>query len=340
MGEGRRRRVRLGVVGAGATSQLMHLPILSERPDVQVAAVSDPDDLKARSVAERFGVPHVVDDDALMADGEIDGVVICAPSFLHEALAASFLEAGKHVLVERPLALSAGGVRWLLSIAQAADKGLVLGMPHRYQPDVSALRTVIADGGLGELSSARMTWLNQAVRRPRTGWRRRALESGGGALMDLGVPALDLALWVLGYPEVERVSAVTPGDGFDVEEEAHLYAVTRSGVALSLAASWRFHGADDRHRFQILGSEGAARLWPLSVFREEGGRAVDVTPRQPLPRGGEDLYTSGYRRLLDHFVRVAAGRDSAEPPAEQHILMSLIEAAYESAREGREVTLS
>ena len=67
---------------------------------------------------------------------------------------------------------------------------------------------------------------------------------------------------------------------------------------------------------------------------------MDVTPRQPLPRGGEDLYTSGYRRLLDHFVRVAAGRDSAEPPAEQHILMSLIEAAYESAREGREVTLS
>ena len=125
--------------------------------------------------------------------------------------------------------------------------------------------------------------------------------------MDLGVPALDLALWVLGYPEVERVSAVTPGDGFDVEEAAHLCAVTRSGVALSLAASWRFHGADDRHRFQILGSEGAARLWPLSVFREEGGRAVDVTPRQPLPRGGEDLYTSGYRRLLDHFVRVAAG---------------------------------
>ena len=340
MGDGKRRRVRLGVVGAGATSQLMHLPILSERPDVQVAAVSDPDDLKARAVAERFGVPRVVDDDALMADGEIDGVVICAPSFLHEALAASFLNAGKHVLVERPLALSSGGVRWLLSVAQAADKGLVLGMPHRYQPDVSALRTVVADGGLGELSSARMTWLNQAVRRPRTGWRRRALESGGGALMDLGVPALDLALWVLGYPEVERVSAVTPGDGFDVEEEAHLYAVTRNGIALSLAASWRFHGADDRHRFQVLGSEGAAQLSPLAVFREESGRAVDVTPRQPIPQGGEDLYTNGYRRLLDHFVRVAAGQDSAEPPAEQYILMSLIEAAYESAREGREVTLS
>ena len=339
MGDRKRLRVRLGIVGAGATSQLMHLPILSERPDVEVVAISDLDEMKGRAVASRFGVKKVVDDDSLVADDGIDGVVICAPSFIHENLAGKFLGAGKHVLVERPLALSAGGVRWLLAASEAAGKGLVLGMAHRYQPDVSALRSVIAEGGLGELSSARMTWLNQAVRRPRTGWRRRALESGGGALMDLGVPALDLALWVLGYPEVDRVTAVTPGDGFDVEEEAHLNAVTRDGVALSLAASWRFHGPDDRHGLMVLGSGGSARLSPLSVFKEAGGRAVDVTPRPPIPRGGEDLYTSGYRRLLDHFVGVAAGRTAADPPAEQAILMNLIEAAYESARVGREVAL-
>lgn len=192
-----KRRVSVGVIGAGATSQLMHLPILSERSDVAVTAVSDLDDLKARAVAERFGVPRVLDDDALVGDDGIDGIVICAPSFLHEGLVAACLKAGKHVLVERPLALSSGGVRWLLRQAEDAGRGIVLGMSHRYQPDVSALRTVIADGGLGAVSTARVAWLNQAVRRPRTGWRRRALESGGGALMDLGVPALDLALWVL-----------------------------------------------------------------------------------------------------------------------------------------------
>ena len=340
MNEGGRRQVRIGVVGTGAISQLMHLPILSERPDVEVAAVSDLDQAKARSVAERFGVARVLDDAALVADDEIDGVVICAPSFLHEGFAAACLGAGKHVLVERPMALSAGGVRWLLSAAEAAGKGVVLGMAHRYQPGVSTLRSAIAEGGLGALSSARITWLNRAVRRPRTGWRRRALEAGGGALMDLGVPALDLALWVMGYPEVERVSAMTPGDGFDVEEEAHLYAVTRDGVALTLAASWRFHGPDDLHGLEVLGSKGAARLSPLSIFKGVGNRTVDVTPRQPIPRGGEDAFTSGYRRLLDHFVGVAAGTTAAQPPAEQSMLMDLIEAAYESAREGREAKLS
>ena len=339
MTAGDRRKVRIGVIGAGATSQLMHLPILSERRDVELAAVSDLDDLKARNVARRFGVSRVLDDDAMVADEGIEGIVICAPSFLHEGFAADCLKAGKHVLVERPLALSAGGVRWVMKAAAEAGRGVLPGMAHRYQPDVRAFRVAVAEGVPGRVSSIRVTWLNRAVRRPRGGWRRRALESGGGALMDLGVPALDLALWVMGYPEVERVSAVTLGDDADVEEEAHLHAVTRDGASLSLAASWRLHAPDDRHQLEVFGSAGSAVLSPLSIFREEAGRTVDATPRYPAPYGGEALFTNGYRRLLDHFVAVVAGRAAAETPAEQTPLMDLVEAAYESAREGREVEL-
>ena len=334
------RGVRIGIVGTGVISQLMHLPILAERTDVRLVAVADLDEAKAKAIAGRFGIPRVVDDGALLADEDIEGVVICAPSFLHEGMAAACLEAGKHVLVERPLALSAGGVRHLLEVSEETGKGLVLGMSHRYQPNVRVLRSAIAGGTLGEVSAVRVDWMHRAVRRPRTGWRRRALESGGGALMDLGVPALDLALWVLGYPSLNRVSATTPGDGFDVEEEAHLHATTDDGVVLSMTASWRLHAPEDRHGLWILGSEGGARLTPLTIFQQVGGRTVDVTPRQPIPRGGEDLFTNGYRRLLDRFVRVVAGQAAAEPPVEQVTLMRLVEAAYDSAREGREATVS
>ncbi len=340
MRESGRQRVKVGVIGAGAISQLMHLPILSERNDVDVTAVADPDGAKARAVAQRFGVPRVMTDDELIAADDIEGVVICAPSFLHEDFAAECLKAGKHVLVERPMSLSPGGARRLLDVAEDRGNGLVIGLSHRYQANVRALRSAVAEGALGELGTVRVTWLNRAVRRPRTGWRRRALEAGGGALMDLGVPALDLALWVLGYPEVERVIATTRGDGFDVEEEAHLFAVTKDGVAVTLTASWRLHAPEDRHRLWIFGSDGGARLSPLSIYRQVGGRTVDVTPRQPIPRGGEDLFTNGFRRLLDEFVRVAAGTAAASPPSEQVILMKLIEAAYDSAREGREVKLT
>ena len=334
-----RRRVRIGVIGTGAISQLMHLPILSERRDVELAAVSDLDDLKARKVARRFGVARVLDDDALVADEGIEGIVVCAPSFLHEGFAVDCLKAGKHVLVERPGAVAGGGGGWGVQAEADAGRGVLLGMAHRYQPNVRALRDAVAEGVLGRLSSARVTWLNRAVRRPRGGWRRRALQSGGGALMDLGVPALDLALWVLGYPEVDRVSAATLGDEADVEEEANLHAVTRDGATLSLAASWRLHGPDDRHQLEVFGSEGSAVLSPLSVFREDAGRTIDVTPRYPTPRGGEALFTNGYRRLLDHFVAVVAGRAAVESPTEQTTLMHLVEAAYESAREGRELQL-
>lgn len=340
MRESGRQRVNVGVIGAGAISQLMHLPILSERTDVDVTAVADPDGAKARAVAQRFGVPRVMTDDELIAADDIEGVVICAPSFLHEDFAAECLKAGKHVLVERPMSLSPGGARRLLEVAEDRGNGLVIGLSHRYQANVRALRSAVAEGALGELGTVRVTWLNRAVRRPRTGWRRRALEAGGGALMDLGVPALDLALWILGYPEVERVTATTRGDGFDVEEEAHLFAVTKDGVAVTLTASWRLHAPEDRHRLWIFGSDGGARLSPLSIYRQVGGRTVDVTPRQPIPRGGEDLFTNGFRRLLDEFVRVAAGTAAASPPSEQVILMKLIEAAYDSAREGREVKLT
>ena len=334
------RRVRIGIVGTGVISQLMHLPILAERADVELSAVADLDEAKAKALARRFGIPRVVDDGALLADEDIEGVVICAPSFLHEGIAAACLEAGKHVLVERPLALSAGGVRHVLEISETTGKGVVLGMSHRYQPNVRALRSAIADGTLGEVSAVRVDWMNRSVRRPRTGWRRRALESGGGALMDLGVPALDLALWVLGYPAVNRVSAITPGDGFDVEEEAHLHAITNDGAVLSLAASWRLHAPQDRHGLWVVGSEGGARLTPLTIYQQVGGRTVEVTPRQPIPRGGEDLFTNGYRRLLDKFVRIVAGQAAAEPPVEQTMLMSLVEAAYDSAREGCETAVS
>ena len=83
---------------------------------------------------------------------------------------------------------------------------MVAGFSHRYQANVRALRSAVMAGAVGSVGLVRVAWMNRAVRCPRTGWRRRALESGGGALMDLGVLALDLALWVLGSPEVERVS--------------------------------------------------------------------------------------------------------------------------------------
>lgn len=331
--------VRLGIAGAGAISQLVHLPILVERRDVDVIALTDSDEMKARTIGDRLGVKEILTNDQLVQDERVEGIVICTPTFHHQGLAVAALEAGKHVLIERPAAMDAEEVRRIQAAAEKAGKEVMVGMAHRYRADVAALRAFIAGGELGTVTAIRGTWLNRKIPKVRTTWRQRPTEAGGGALMDLGTQALDLTLWLLGYPEIARVSASTYGMEFGVETEAHIMAVTRDGATMTLAASWSFLGAEDVHQVRIMGVEGDATLSPLSVHRQVGGRPMDVTPRQPLPRGGEDLFTNSYRRLLDHFVRVVGGRAEAGEFGEQAILMGLIQAAYQSAREGREITL-
>lgn len=332
-------RIRVAVLGTGAISQVVHLPILCEREDVEVVGVSDEDVHKARSIADRFDVPRVLDDSELLAAPDVEAVVICTPNHLHERLAVEALDRGKHVLVERPLALDAAGARTVLAAAEAADRHIHVGMYHRFRPDVSALKSFLVGGELGRVLSARCVWLNRAMRLPRTTWRQRPEEAGGGALMDLGVQALDLALWVLGSPAVRRVTALTHGRPGQVEDAATLLLELDGGAALTVEVTWELFAGDDRRRLRVLGSEGSGSLPPLQIFKQLGGRPLEVTPRQPQPRGGESLFVNAYRREIDHFLRSARGEADAPPPVEQVALMEVVRAAYRSAAEGREVEL-
>lgn len=333
-------KVRIGVLGTGATSQLMHLPILTERRDVDVVAVADTDHPKAMAIAGRFGVPLVLEDEELFEMDGVDGIVICTPNHLHEVQAVAALEGGKDVLVERPLALSAAGVRRVMAAAEASGRTVVTGMNHRFRPDAAALRAFVAGGEFGEVHSVRGSWLNRKVPLARTTWRQRPEEAGGGALMDLGVQALDLCLWLVGSPTVTRVSATAAAGDFEVEESASLLAHTEEGIGVSVEVSWSFFGEADFRKVRVMGHEGSGSLPPLEVHKQLGGRPLDVTPRQPLPRGNEDRYTNSYRRMLDHFLRIVRGEAEASPPEEQVQIMAVIEAAYRSIEEGREVALT
>jgi predicted dehydrogenase len=332
--------IRVGVIGTGAISQVVHVPIFAEREDVDLLAVSDADSHKAQALAERFGVPLVLDDDALINHPDLDAVVICTPNYLHEEMAIAALEAGKHVFVERPLATSSAGARRVLDVAERAGRVLVVSMPHRFRPGVAALRNFIAGGELGELYAVRGSWMTRLMPGSRHTWRYDRAEAGGGALIDLGVPALDLCLWLVGFPPMKRVSCVTSPRGAPVEDAATLMAETAEGVALTLEVSTRFFAGEDRYYARVMGTEGSGWLPPLEVYKQLGGRPIEVTPRQPRPQGGENPYTNAYRRLLDDFVQSVAGRSDAALPHEQIALMELIEAADRAAEAGGEVDLS
>src|SRR5690606_16895853 len=181
-------RTRVALLGLGAIAQVVHLPILSQLENAELVAACDADHSKAKAIAGRFGIPRVyrTDEEVFRAD-DIDCVVICTPSHLHEPQAIAALEGGKHVLVEKPLALDAAAAERVIAAAERADRSVMVAMNNRYRPDAAALKPFADGGELGEVFLVRGAWLNRKVRIVRPTWRHRKQTAGGGAMMDLGV---------------------------------------------------------------------------------------------------------------------------------------------------------
>lgn len=327
----------IGLLGTGAIAQVVHLPMMSRFRGARFGAVGDIDREKARALAARFGIPEVarVDDD-IFSNPELDAVLICTPSYLHEQQAISAMQAGKHVLVEKPLALTSEGARRVLRVAEETGKSLMVAMNNRHRADALALRPFATGGELGDVFFVKAGWLNRKVRITRPTWRHRRATAGGGALMDLGVQVADLALWSLDYPKVERVVChmhTLPGS--EVEDSAGLLCTLADGRILSIEVTWSMLDRRDRHFLQLLGTHGSASLAPFAVFKELEQGLVDVTPQ--LPPGQGNAYTVSYRQLVRHFIDTAQGVRPIEVPYEQVELMHLVELGYRSAAEKREV---
>ncbi|MFQ5689762.1 MAG: Gfo/Idh/MocA family protein [Gemmatimonadota bacterium] len=331
------KEVRVGVIGAGGAAQVVHLPILKRLRDVKVVAVVDPHESKARTIAERFGVPHAGRDLAkLSAVGPVDAVVVCTPTHSHEELVLGALEAGMHVLCERPLSTSSGSVERMLAAARRADRQLMAAMNQRFRLDIRSIRQFLASGELGEVFFLRSAWLNRRHRRPQRGWRIQAERSGGGVLMDLGVQAIDVALWLLGYPRVERVAARFHGSG-PVEDSAILLLGLENAATVSIEVTWELVAERDRNAVYVLGTDGSAETSPFRVLKALETGITDVTPPLDTPAGS--LYTASYRQEWAEFLRLVRGQRPLETEDEQIQLLRVVEACYRSGEEGREVTL-
>jgi predicted dehydrogenase len=329
--------LRLGMLGLGAIAQVVHLPILSQLPGVKLVAVCDADHAKAKAIAGRFGIPRVHDsDDDVFASDDLDALVICTPSHLHESQAIAGLQSGKHVLVEKPLAIDAAAAERVISEAEKSDRALMVAMNNRYRPDTMALKPFADGGELGDIFLTRGAWLNRKMRVVRPTWRHRKATAGGGALMDLGVQTLDLCLWILGFPKAASIICSTHfGERMEVEDTAAIMVRLEDGSAISLTVSWSLVAERDRHYLRLLGTRGSGAISPLGVYKELETGVLDVTPN--VPPGRENLYTASYRQELLHFSQVARGEEAVALPSEQIELMRLIALAYQSAAEKREV---
>jgi len=329
--------IRIGMVGAGAIAQVAHLPVLRKTKGVELVGICDSDGAKARALAQRLSVAAwYTDIEELLEFGRCDAVVICTPNHLHEVHALSALAAGAHVVVERPIALTSAGVTRVLKAAEKAKRNVLVAMNHRFRSDVQAVHKFVAGGELGTLTTIRTGWHVFRAAKQQLGWRSRRAESGGGVMLDLGLPMVDLAIWIAGRPEVERVSAHLSGGG-QVDEIGGAMLYCANGVQVFCDVSWRFVGEGERFWLDVQGQKGSASISPFKVFKELHGAPVDVTPTGAA--GREHQFTQSYRSEWAYFLAGVRGEVTLLPPEDQVRVHKVLEAIYRSADEQRDIKL-
>ncbi len=334
-----KKALRMAVVGVGAAAQVSHIPAIKRMDGVDLVALVDRDEEKAGRVAQRFGVGRVVESiDDVLRDEDLDALVVCTPNYLHAPMAVAALEAGKHVLCERPLARNAAEAEKMTQAAKKAGRTLMCALSHRFRADTQILKKFVDGHELGRVFYTKAGWLRQ-----RAGWAARELRdrkrvAGGGVLMELGVQILDLALWILDNPAVESVdaSAHYPGQA-EIEDSVIAFLRLAGGSTLTLEVTWGLLMEKDFPYCNLFGESGAALWNPLRMHRAMHGSLVNVTPTVDTPR---NLYKQATEAQLAHFVdSVRKGTTPIGTGQEALAVMRLVDAIYKSAEGGREVKL-
>jgi len=334
-----KKTLRIALVGVGAAAQINHLPALKKLEDVELAALCDRDPEKAGRVAQRFGVPtSYTRFEELLADDSIDAVDLTTPNYLHAPMAIAALEAGKHVLCERPLARSGAEAAAMAKAAKQEDRLLMCALQHRFRPDAQLLRKFVDKGDLGEIFLAKGGWLRQKTEWDSDEWRAQKRESGGGVVLDLGFQMIDLSLWVLGDPKVVSVTAsVHRSRKGEVEDSATAFLRLESGATLTLELTWGLLMEKDFAYLNLFGSGGAALLNPFRVHKGMHGTLVNVTPTLETSR---NQYRQSLEAQIQHFADALRGSKNPMGLASEIIpVMELVDAIYRSADQGREVKI-
>jgi predicted dehydrogenase len=331
-------KVDIGLVGVGWISQVVHLPTLQRLPEANLVAICDRDRARGRLVADKFGIrKFYADFDEMLAKEEMQAVIVAASTDAHRELALKAMAAGKDVLVEKPIARTYAEALAIAEASREQKRKVMVGMNHRFRPDSMILRSFIEGKELGKIFYAKAGWLRR--RTSDSKWILQKEKSGGGVFIDLGVVMLDMTLWMLGYPEVQRVNASTYRQkSRQVEDTAVVAVHLKSGARIQIEVSWSMFVEDDVYYCDIYGSEGSASLNPIRVNKELHGNMVNLAPSRV--DAAQHMFKRSYENELKHFLGAVRGIHPLISPADEAVhRMRVVEAIYRSARLNRDVVL-
>lgn len=322
------KRLRVGVVGCGAVVTIHHLPALTRCERIELVALADRDLGWAKKVAQKIGVTQCYDDYAKMI-GRVDAVLLATPNTSHVTIGCQLLEAGVHVLCEKPMATTSADVERMFVAADKSGARLMAAQSTRFGANVTMLKRVLAAGWLGRLEtmSAGLGVAYDVAER-RTEFRRDAGLAGGGVVMDLGIHLIDVAVWLAGESPsyVGYDAACAPG--WNLETDADVVLEFPSGGRATISVSYT-HGCDPT--LTVRGSQGwaSASLYvpsQLTLFSERA-RVCRKAGTQRLTLDDR----ASYELQIDHFAdAILSNRPFVVRPNETRTGIEIIERCYGS----------
>ena len=350
------RPIRIGLIGTGQRGQ-QHLEHYQSIPNAEIVAVADINEPLVREVAEKFKIPHAYNNyPELLQRDDIEAVDICLHNNLHRPATVAAMEAGKEVYCEKPMAGSYADARIMYDTAQSLGRKLYIQLFTLFKAETRAAKLLIDTGSLGELYHARSTGFRRRGRPYVDGYGKSPFvqkrEAAGGALYDMGVYHIAGLLYLLGNPEVARITGKTyqkiPMDpklealsGYDVEELGLGFVHFTNGVTLDIIEAWAVH-LDGFEGSSILGTLGGVRLEPFGFFHNLGDMEINSTADvEQIPYRWKNVHQGGdvYDSAFHHWVAALQGRVELLPSAELALNTMLIsEGIYFSEQLRREVT--
>ena len=356
------RKLRIGIIGCGGIANGKHMPALAQINEVEMVAFCDLIPERAEKAAEKYGVEGAkvyTDYKELLQDETIEVVHVCTPNRSHSFITVDALEAGKHVMCEKPMAKTYAEAKAMLEASERTGKKLTIGYQSRWRGDAQYLKRACLDGELGDIYYGRAIALRRRAV-PTWGVFLNEYEQGGGPLIDIGTHALDLTLWMMDNYKPRMVvgtkyrklaeqknTANAWGDWdpekFTVEDSAFGFVVMENGATISLESSWALNIADPHEAICLLAGDkgGADMLDGLRLNYVKNGRQVIEKP--DFSTGGVAFFdgdASDDPSLMEARAWIHAVLTDTEPPtkASQALVVTrILEAIYESAATGKPV---
>ena len=339
-------RIHLGLLGAGNISDT-HARAARAIPGVEIAAVYGANREKVRSLAQRTKAVAYDDLSRFLDHQPMDIVAIGSPSGLHAEQAIAAVRRGLHVIVEKPVDISAARVAALIAEADAAGKQVGVFFQDRLRPDVARIKEILDAGGLGRpvLASGYVKWYRPPNYYSSSRWRGTWALDGGGALMNQGIHTVDLLLWLAG--PITRVTARTATRLHQIEAEDTAVAILEfaSGALGVLEAATSIYPGYAR-RVELTGSEGTLilendRLTKIDLKQSRSAEPANLPVETPASSSPVVADASAHRRVIEDFIEaIRTGRRPACDAREGRRSVELVEAIYTSSREERAVTLT